>query len=1056
LPADVEGGCELRGGGAVRAERGRGFSGCFADRDCGAGGAAAATLVGTGTARLTVATSGSGSGTVVSSPSGIDCGGTCAADFSSSRVTLTAGAQPLSTFGGWSGGGCSGVGACVVTLDAAKTVSASFVLQPTDLGLAPLSHDFGSLGVGASSEPMIFTVTNSGGSASSTLLAAVDDPDYALVADGCSGKALPGGGASCTVGVVFTPSGGAGPKAGHLTVGHAAADLSGNALSSAQLSVSPATGAFGSVAAGSASAPATLTLTNNGQTASGALSIALGGTDAGAFSIGSSDCPPMLDALASCHVSVIFSPANVGDQSASMTVSASPGGTAASSLKGTGTGTLSVSTPGGGSGRVVSVPAGIDCGGSCSASFSATPVTLTATADPASDFTGWSGGGCTGSVKTCPAALAGATTQVTATFTLKPAVLAVAPTGASLGSVTVGATSSATFNVTNGGGAPSGKVSASVDDVTDYTVTGGTCLGKPVAGGGTCTVVVQFNPKSAGSLPAQLTVSASPGGSPTASLSGTGLTPPQLVVSSPTLPYGYPTINVGSTASQAFTIHNAGQSTSGVPTAPALSDTTAFTITANGCTAALAAGANCTVTVRFNPVTAGAVSSKTLTVSATPGGSAIATFSGTGQAQIVVQNGAGGTVRSSPAGMDCGSTCMYTWTTSPVTLSAMPDATHTFGGWGGACSGASCSVQLDAASKTVTATWTPIPPPTVSIGAWTSDSKNATASFPFMVLGASAECQLDGTAPTPCASPELYSGTALAPGSHTFTVSATNAVGSATDSRTFTTDAWADAVNGSDGNVGNMNSPFKTITRALNAPSNAVWANPGRYDAANGEVFPIRVNQKTLIGDIANKGGNWPWPTVIEGLGTFIVDANVIATNGGVVAGFTVYGACENGAAMVYVAGADVSIHDNTIDGNCERSGWPDGIRASDAENVSIVNNEISAATGLSLRSGSGKVEKNHLLGFAPPNYWGINVDIADARFDLGGGGLSSGGNEFFCAGLADVDAHAGGNVIHAENNIWDNAPPTISSNCGGGVEFCSATDTLDWAGAQLNTVPCN
>lgn len=59
-------------------------------------------------------------------------------------------------------------------------------------------------------------------------------------------------------------------------------------------------------------------------------------------------------------------------------------------------GTLSVTKTGGGSGTVSSAPAGIICGVSCTAVFEeGTPITLTAVADPGSEFTGWSGA-CSG------------------------------------------------------------------------------------------------------------------------------------------------------------------------------------------------------------------------------------------------------------------------------------------------------------------------------------------------------------------------------------------------------------------------------------------------------------------------------------------------------------------------------------------------------------------------------------------------------------------------------------------------------------------------------------
>ncbi|WP_257459550.1 cellulase family glycosylhydrolase [Archangium lipolyticum] len=75
---------------------------------------------------LTVTKSGAGSGTVTSSPSGIDCGSTCSASYSSgTSVTLSAAAASGSTFAGWSGA-CSGTGTCTVSMTAARSVTATF------------------------------------------------------------------------------------------------------------------------------------------------------------------------------------------------------------------------------------------------------------------------------------------------------------------------------------------------------------------------------------------------------------------------------------------------------------------------------------------------------------------------------------------------------------------------------------------------------------------------------------------------------------------------------------------------------------------------------------------------------------------------------------------------------------------------------------------------------------------------------------------------------------------------------------------------------------------
>ena len=86
---------------------------------------------------LGVTKSGDGAGTVTSSPAGIDCGATCSASYNAgTSVTLTASSPPGSTFVGWSGAGCSGTGACAVTMNAAQSVNAQFnqvVAPPTIL-----------------------------------------------------------------------------------------------------------------------------------------------------------------------------------------------------------------------------------------------------------------------------------------------------------------------------------------------------------------------------------------------------------------------------------------------------------------------------------------------------------------------------------------------------------------------------------------------------------------------------------------------------------------------------------------------------------------------------------------------------------------------------------------------------------------------------------------------------------------------------------------------------------------------------------------------------------
>jgi hypothetical protein len=82
---------------------------------------------------VTVTKAGTGSGTVVSNPSGINCGGDCVASFAPGRViTLTAIPSSGSTFSGWSGAGCSGRAPCTLVGNVPLTVTATFTGSSTE------------------------------------------------------------------------------------------------------------------------------------------------------------------------------------------------------------------------------------------------------------------------------------------------------------------------------------------------------------------------------------------------------------------------------------------------------------------------------------------------------------------------------------------------------------------------------------------------------------------------------------------------------------------------------------------------------------------------------------------------------------------------------------------------------------------------------------------------------------------------------------------------------------------------------------------------------------
>ncbi|MGD0885995.1 MAG: fibronectin type III domain-containing protein [Thermodesulfovibrionales bacterium] len=154
----------------------------------------------------------------------------------------------------------------------------------------------------------------------------------------------------------------------------------------------------------------------------------------------------------------------------------------------TGQYTLTTSTAGSGSGTVTSYPSGINCGTSCSGSYNAgTIVTLTATSASRSIFTGWSGGGCTGT-GTCSISL-NANAAVSAIFAMSS--LVVTPLAGANGSI-----SPSTAQTVNYDGTTSFTVSPNSGYHVDYIIgCGGTLSGNiyttgPVAAD--CTVTAAF------------------------------------------------------------------------------------------------------------------------------------------------------------------------------------------------------------------------------------------------------------------------------------------------------------------------------------------------------------------------------------------------------------------------------------------------------------------------------------------------------------------------------------------------------------------------------------
>ena len=416
--------------------------------------------------------------------------------------------------------------------------------KPAKLSIAPQSHQYGSVAVGASSASQSFAVTNTGQSASgpiSVMVTGTDTADFVIDANSCTAPLAAGG--TCSVSVHFTPAA-AGARTATLSVsgtpgGAVTASLKGTGAT-AKLVLSPASHGYGSVTIGASSDSQSYTVTNTGQAASGPVSVAVSGPDAGDFTLVPGTCGGQIAAGSSCTVGVVFAPSAAGARTATLTATASPGGSDTTALNGTGAAKalLAISPPTFDYGQVVdgstaavesytvtnngqaaSGKLSVGIGGADAADFALISTTCGAKLAV--------GASCTVQVDFTPAAAGPADATLSATASpggtataalqgtgVTPAALSISPTTFDYGQVPDGtASGDQTFTVTNTGQAPSGTVALSLSgpNAGAFAIDGTTC-GAALPGGGSCTIAVQFEPGSTGTLTAGLSATAAPAG----------------------------------------------------------------------------------------------------------------------------------------------------------------------------------------------------------------------------------------------------------------------------------------------------------------------------------------------------------------------------------------------------------------------------------------------------------------------------------------------------------------------------------------------------------------
>jgi len=545
--------------------------------------------------------------------------------------------------------------------------------------LTPATVSFGAVAVGATSTPLQVEAGNSG-SLPIPITSLTVTPPFTIASNLCGTSALAAD-TDCQIMVAFSPTQ-TGAATGTLTLvdeaGTQTIALSGIGAAPPTDTLNTTSLSFGGTIEGNLSTAQMVSLTNGGGLPLTSIAV----TVSGAFQQ-SNNCGTQLTGPASCSISVVFAPTQVGGQTATLTVS---------DLLRTQTVALTGSglTP-----PAMSVsPTSLSFAAQQVNSASA-PLTLTVTnsggapmANIGFQLTGSGAGSFAIGTTTCGALLAnGSSCTVQVTFTPgsaggSAATLVVSSSTLGVTAVTVplngtgtvttglnvspaqlsfpgelpGQTSPAqTVTITNTGSFAATSMAVTVS--AQFGLSQNNC-GSSLAAGATCTIGVVFQPASVGNLTGTLTVtSAAVANAATVTLSGTGEGTGAIQTTPATVAFG--TVGVGVTSNPAtVTVTNPG---TGALTGLAVAASTGFAVVNNNCTATLAAGASCTLGVDFAPVGAGAQTGSLSITSSTAGAAGSVSLTGTGFDFSVAASG------STTETVSNGQTADYTVAITPTT-----------------------------------------------------------------------------------------------------------------------------------------------------------------------------------------------------------------------------------------------------------------------------------------------------------------------------------------------------------------------------------------------------
>jgi hypothetical protein len=557
----------------------------------------------------------------------------------------------------------NGVAAASATLNVDGTGA-----NPASISVTPVAtYNYGTQAQGSTTD-VTFTVTNNGGVATSALTATGLAAPFSFpggfpgtaAAGACSAILNPS--ASCQVVVRYNPTtSGAHSDSIDFTYNDGAANQSyshaiqGAGATPGQLTITPGpvTFDYGTVALGAVGTQ-TFTLQNTGGFPVSSISgggLSLPYRYAGAGFPGGGSCTSTLAVGATCTFNVEFVPTATGVAAGTISIAFNDGAvaqTATQTLTGTGANPALITISGGATYNYGTAAVG-----------STNEATFTVQNTGSVDATSLTGGGLAlpfkfkgvagtfpGTGGTCtPTLSAGATCTIvvqwlpTATGAQSDSIdltynngvaagqtssrpvqgLGAAPaqldiTGApgvfDFGTVATGSNTSVVMTVTNNGGVPATGVGGSglaapYDFAGGTFPGGGTCTGT-LAPSASCTFLVNYSPTLAGATSDTVSVDYNDGVSVVSStrgVQGTAVAAATLTIAPNPASYDYGTVATGNPVDATFTITNTGSfAASGITPGGLVAP---FSYNGGSCVATLAAGANCTLIVRYQPSSTG-------------------------------------------------------------------------------------------------------------------------------------------------------------------------------------------------------------------------------------------------------------------------------------------------------------------------------------------------------------------------------------------------------------------------------------------------------------------